>query len=172
MKAEEREGYAEQIEILNNIIARIEEELFIKDLKEDNRNRQWIVGRSIYYMLARKLCLLPDVSVSKHLKKEHGTSLHGRRNFNHYMRDFPVFEKAYDNLCIHFGIANETQIGNVLRESKEEMMEQHLSQFKDSLNNADYNKHSELIDLILKVPEKHIGTMKTRLTPIVNMLPA
>jgi hypothetical protein len=159
-----------KLSFLSIIKQRVEECLEIEDLGAKIRPYHICVGRAMYYEIALSATPFTQERVAKLINRKRCTIVNARYKLPMYLEEVG-YRRVYDALCVEFDIASKPQIERVLKSEQANLIIDRMNEFKATLNN-DYSAYEDLLQLIAKVPAKHVETVKTRLTPIVNMLPA
>jgi hypothetical protein len=165
------ELHRQEIEKLSILKTRVENSLCIIDLSSECRDNKFVVGRCLYYSIAEMITGISQKETANYINREHGAAINSKRKLSEYLKINPLYRNTYDNLCIEYNIATEEQIERATGVRQAKLLAERESKFKQGLD-FDFAMYSDLINLIQKVPAKHVETVKTRLTPIVNMLPA
>jgi hypothetical protein len=164
-------SYLTGLQLLTKIKRRVQMDFDVDDLSISSRKIHNCVARAVYYEIAVRTTDLPLHVISKYIKRNHATLINGRKELEQYLQINFAYSHTFNQLCKEFNVATEAQI-KALEEAERILDIEHSIKHLDTRTNIDFTAYHELLEIIMDIPEKHIQTVKTRLTPIVNMLPA
>ncbi len=158
---------------LHQIKTYLEQTMNLPDISIKKKSDEYIVARTIFYYIAL------EYGASKHhagtfMNKDHASLIHSQNKMDSLFSKDTRYRDLFDDACVHFNVANEKQIEKKVTNKQNNLVNRILKERMQDFAelSQDYSLHNELIKLLLTVPEKHIETVKTRLAPIVKMLPA
>ena len=162
------------MKLIDTLKAFIEDKICIEDLSIKKRTDEYVAARSILYNVGIKLGV-KKFAIGKAAGRNHVCVINSEGKLNELLKKNRIWQEVYIQTCVEFDVASDIEISReVDRRQKrivEKMLEENISQFKDMMHGK-LESHKDLIELITSIPEKHIETVKTRLKPMVEMLPA
>lgn len=165
-------------------IADIVSELSGIDIRKNNRQRQYIYARCVYYKVVRELTYASTKKIGKAVGRDHATVLHNLKHtfpiIERYEKDFyRLYKHALDVVGaylvetnyngesddeLHQFIANHYVKRN--RELKAEI--QSLKEENDGLRNSIENE--KVIEYIRRVPSRNLEHFLIKLDGLTNMV--
>jgi len=158
-----------EISELEIIKQEVEYHTGIPNIKGKTRKKEFISAQAVFFSVARKKtkCSLYDVGDT--VDRDHSTVIYGINNLEKHFESFPYLKRIHDTLM---GSDLPIEYSDLHRELLETRSQ--LEATRLELKNTRYGNvkvyHKPLYKLIDKVPEYHVGTVKTRLAPILKML--
>ena len=144
------------------------------DLKVNSRKRRVVLGRYIFYVLAKKYTTHTLVSIGKMVGRDHATVLHGIEFYNEHKNDRDVFPLM--SLCLQ-NIPDEPLKSLLIKNREIEFLKNRMKQleYKNAyLSNKLFIRQSEndgfindLIDMPTEFVEEFVNT---RWQPFKRML--
>lgn len=149
---------------LNTLQKEIENALNIEDLGDRKRNQDYIVGRSIFFSIAKDNSTYTLTQLGKIFKYDRVTVLNSLKKLDDYLEIDSKYKNAYKkiNPKIH-DLDTEEEVIELRKRILELEQEQ---RFKSQLKPS----HECFSEILNQVPEYHIETVMMRLKPIVKML--
>lgn len=154
---------------LEAIKKKVETEMGLKDISAPTNKREVITGRAMYYDRARELTEFSLASIGEYVGKDHAGAIHGIKKLQEYLRRFPQFKVAWNNII---GNGIETDFEKILEDNKKleqenRKLEEQVRQLKKKRYKA---SHYPIFKILDDIPEYHVETVRVRLEPIVKML--
>ena len=132
----------------------------MQDLSVKRRQRELVYARAIYFKLCKEKSTLTLQQIADTLGVNHATVLHGIKNvFPEMMNHEPLYKEIYESIRDQEDLAYLKENYNALRK-----------QYDKLLKIKTFDEHTELVDIIREVPEKHIEVAKVRVKTMVDMI--
>mgnify|MGYP003140978478 FL=1 len=136
------------------------EQATMQDLSVKRRQRELVYARAIYFKLCKEKSTLTLQQIADTLGVNHATVLHGIKNvFPEMMNHEPLYKEIYESIRDQEDLAYLKENYNALRK-----------QYDKLLKIKTFDEHTELVDIIREVPEKHIEVAKVRVKAMVDMI--
>lgn len=136
------------------------EQATMQDLSVKRRHRELVYARAIYFKLCKEKTTLTLQQIANTLGVNHATVLHAIKNvFPEMMNHEPLYKEIYESIRDQEDLAYLKENYNALRK-----------QYDKLLKIKTFDEHTELVDIIREVPEKHIEVAKVRVKAMVDMI--
>ncbi len=136
------------------------EQATMQDLSVKRRQRELVYARAIYFKLCKEKSTLTLQQIADTLGVNHATVLHGIKNvFPEMMNHEPLYKEIYESIRDQEDLAYLKENYNALRK-----------QYDKLLKIKTFDEHTELVDIIREVPEKHIEVAKVRVKAMVDII--
>lgn len=136
------------------------EQATMQDLSVKRRQRELVYARAIYFKLCKEKSTLTLQQIADTLGVNHATVLHAIKNvFPEMMNHEPLYKEIYESIRDQEDLAYLKENYNALRK-----------QYDKLLKIKTFDEHTELVDIIREVPEKHIEVAKVRVKAMVDMI--
>lgn len=136
------------------------EQATMQDLSVKRRHRELVYARAIYFKLCKEKTTLTLQQIADTLGVNHATVLHAIKNvFPEMMNHEPLYKEIYESIRDQEDLAYLKENYNALRK-----------QYDKLLKIKTFDEHTELVDIIREVPEKHIEVAKVRVKAMVDMI--
>jgi hypothetical protein len=159
---------------LKDIKEYIEQFQQINDIAIKQRTEDLIFARGVFYYVAHQLGFSKN-RIGKFVNRDHCAVINSSKTFEGLLFKNVNYKDDFNDVCVHFGVANDVQIKQIVSKRQKRIIQKMLNESMQKYNpmiKEGLADRMDLIDLIAAIPSKHVETVKTRLTPIVNMLPA
>jgi len=136
------------------------EQATMQDLSVKRRQRELVYARAIYFKLCKEKSTLTLQQIADTLGVNHATVLHAIKNvFPEMMNHEPLYKEIYESIRDQEDLAYLKENYNALRK-----------QYDKLLKIKTFDEHTELVDIIREVPERHIEVAKVRVKAMVDMI--